>query len=113
MTKLLEENNIDVPNFVRRGDRKPSLEQEDGKCLYSLGAMEKTIYNIFVSYLQADISEFETSIPSLEETPNSSPKFPPRTSHFSLVFDLSSEISFPLHSYPSYYYSEFDIHYDM
>ena len=71
MTNLLEENNIDVPNFVRRGEHKPSLEQEDGKNLHALCALEKPIYNIyfsyvFVSYLHFDISESETSIPSLE-----------------------------------------------
>ena len=51
MTKLLEENNIDVPYFARRGERKPSLEQEDGKCLYALGSREKPISDVFVSYV--------------------------------------------------------------
>ena len=51
MTKLLEENNIDVPNFARRGERKLSLEQEDGKPLYALGAREKHVSHISVSYI--------------------------------------------------------------
>ena len=109
MTKLLEDNNIDVPDFARREEHRLSLEQEDGKHLYDLGASVKPVYHIsfldiFVSYLQSDISYYETSIPSLEETPNSSPKFPPKTSHFSLVFDVSSERSFPINSYNYYFY---------
>ena len=44
----------------------------------------------------------ETSIPSLEETPNCSPKFPLETSHFLLVSNVSSKISFPLTSNHSY-----------
>ena len=115
MTKLLEENNIYVPYFARRGERKPSLDKKDGKCLYALGAREKPISHIYILDisiydLHFYISEYETSIPSLEETPNSSPKFPPKNSHFSLVFDLSSESSFPLHSDPSYPDSKGDIH---
>ena len=105
---MLEYNNIDVPDFARSEEGKLSLEQEDGKCLYSLGARVKhvshiSVLDIFVSDLNSDILYSETSIPSLESTPNSSPNFPSKTSHFSLVSDLSSEISFPLHSYPSYY----------
>ena len=118
ITKLLEDNNIDVPYFARREEGKLSLEQEDGKCLFTLGAREKlvshiSISGIFVSDLHFDISYSKTSIPSLEETPNSSPKLPPKTSHFSLVSDLSSESSFPLHSDPSYLDSEGDMQYDM
>ena len=101
MTKLLEENNFDVPYFVRKEESKLSLEQEDGKHLYALGSRVKPILNTYVSDLQSDMSDSETSISSLEETPNNSPKFPPKTSYFSLVFDLSSESSFPLHSSPS------------
>ena len=61
MTKLLEENNIDVPYFARRGERKLSLEQENGKCMHTLCAWEKQIFHIFVSYvfvsdLKSDIS---------------------------------------------------------
>ena len=75
MTKLLEENNIDVPDFARRGEHKLSLEQENGKCMHALSARKKPISNIsisyvFVYYLYSDISESKTSIPSLEETPN-------------------------------------------
>ena len=77
--KLLLENNIDVPDFVRRGEYKLSLEKENGKFMHDLSTRKKTIYNIFVldvfvSELHSYISESETSIPSLEETPNSSPK---------------------------------------
>ena len=87
ITKLLEENNIDVPNFARREERSLSLEQEDGKRLYALGARVKHVSHIYVSYifyyyLNSDTLDSETSIPSLEETPNSSSKFPPKTSHF-------------------------------
>ena len=87
MTKLLEEKNIDVPDFARRGKLKPSLKQEDGKHLYDLGARVKRVFHISVSYisisdLQSDIFYSDTSISSLEETQNSSPKFPPKTSHF-------------------------------
>ena len=67
MTKLLEENNIDFPYFARRGECKTSLEQEDGKRLYDLGAREKimshiSISYIFVSDLHSYISDSETSI---------------------------------------------------
>ena len=61
MTKLLEDKNIDVPYFGRREERKLSLEQEDGKRLYALGAREKhvsrvPVSDIFVSNLHSDIS---------------------------------------------------------
>ena len=51
ITKLLEVNNIDVPYFARRGERKPSLEQEDGKCLYVSGEREKYVSHVSISYL--------------------------------------------------------------
>ena len=56
---------------------------------------KKPIYHIFVSDvfvsdLHSDISESETSIPSLEETPNNSPKFHLETSHVLLVLGVSS-----------------------
>ena len=71
MTKLLEDNNIDVPNFGRRKEHKLSLEQNDGKRLYALGSREKHVSNIsisdiFFSYFDYYISYSETSIPSLE-----------------------------------------------
>ena len=98
MTKLLKENNIDVPDFARRWE----LMQEDGKPMHALCAWKKpishiSISDVFVSDLHFDLLESETSIPSLEETPNSSPKFPPETSHFSVVPHVSSESSFPIH----------------
>ena len=108
MTNLFEENNNEVLDFARRGECKPSLEQEDGKHLYTLGTREKPVSLVSISYLQSDISEYETSISSLEETPNSSPKFPPKTCHFSLVSDMSSKISFPLLSDPSNFDSKHD-----
>ena len=94
------------------------MEQEDGKRLYSLGARVKPIYHVYVLdvsvfYLDSDISYSETSIPSLEECPNSSPKFPPNTSHFSVVSDLSSKSSFELHSDPSYSNFEGNMQADM
>ena len=109
MTQLLVEKNIDVPDFARREEGNMSLEQEDGKRLHALGDRVKNVSHIYISdiffsHLQSNKSESETSIPSLEETPNSSPKFPPKTSHFSLVFDVSSEISFPINSYNYYFY---------
>ena len=78
MTKLLEENNIDLPEFAKRWERK----QGDGKHVHALCAWEKPISDIsvsygYISYLPFDISESEVSIPSLEETPSSSPKLPP------------------------------------
>ena len=117
MTKFLEENDIDVRYFVRKEEGKLSLEQENGKHLY-VGARVKHIYHVYVSDVSISdshsyISYSETSIPSLEESPNSSPKFPPNTSHFSLVSDLSSERSFPHHSYPSYSDFECNIQADM
>ena len=44
MNKILEDNNNDVPYFARREERKLSLEQEDGKRLYDLGAMDKNVF---------------------------------------------------------------------
>ena len=96
MTSLLEENNIDLPYFARRWEHK----QGDGKSAHALCAWEKPMSDISIFYgsisdLPFDISEYDASIPSLEETPTSSPKIPPETSHFSLVFNVSSESSFP------------------
>ena len=51
MTNIFEYNNIDVPYFARREEGKLSLEQEDGKRLYDLGARVKTVSHIFVSYI--------------------------------------------------------------
>ena len=111
LTKLLEENNIDVPYFARRWECK----QEDGRHVHALCAWEKTISHISISYvfvsdLHSDISESETSIHSLEETSTSSPNIPKKTSQFLLVPDVSYESSFPFHSDPSYCDSEGDIH---
>ena len=57
MTQLLVENNIDVPDFARRGEHK----QVDGKPLHGLCAWEKpishiSISDVFVSDLHSDIS---------------------------------------------------------
>ena len=67
MTNLLEENHIDLPEFVRGWERK----QGDGKHVHSLCAWDKHIYDIYiydgyVSDLNSYISESEASIPSLE-----------------------------------------------
>ena len=56
MTNILEENNIDVPYFARRGEHKLSLEKENGKCMHALSARKKPIphiyvLDVFVSYL--------------------------------------------------------------
>ena len=51
MTNVLEENDIDVPYFVRREERKLSLEHENGKHMHVLSAREKPISNVYVSYL--------------------------------------------------------------
>ena len=48
MTKLLEDNNIDVPYFARTDERKLSLEKENGKGLYALGAREKPVSHVFL-----------------------------------------------------------------
>ena len=45
MTKVLEENNIDVLYFARRGESKL---KEDGKHLYDLGARKKPISYVSV-----------------------------------------------------------------
>ena len=92
MTKLLEENHIDLPDFARGWERK----QGSGKPENALSAWVKNISDILVSDLHSDISESEASIPSSEETPISSPKFPPKTSHFLLDSDESSERYFQI-----------------
>ena len=55
------------------------------------------VSDVFVSDLHSGISESETSIPSLEETPNNSPKFHLETSHVLLVLTVSSESYFLIH----------------
>ena len=67
MTKLLEENHIDLPKFARGWE----CQQGDGKHVYALCAWEKPISDIFVSdgsvsYSPSDIPESEASILSLE-----------------------------------------------
>ena len=49
MTNILEENNIDVPYFPRRGERKLSLEQEDAKRLHAVCAREKHVSHVSIS----------------------------------------------------------------
>ena len=51
MTNILEENNIEVQNFARKGEHKLSLEHENGKHMHVLSAREKPIYNVYVSDL--------------------------------------------------------------
>ena len=67
MTKLLEENHIDLPEFARGWERKLG----SGKPEHALSAWVKPIYDIYffdgnVSDLPSDILESEYSIPSLE-----------------------------------------------
>ena len=74
MTKLLEENHIDLPYFARGWEHK----QGSGKPEHALSEWVKIISDIsvsdgYVSDLPSDISESEASIPSLEETPTNSP----------------------------------------
>ena len=92
MTKLLEENHIGLLDFARGWERK----QGSGKPEHALSAWVKPISDCSVSDSPSDISEPEASIPSLEETPVSSLKLPPKTSHSSLVFDVPSESPFPI-----------------
>ena len=67
----------------------------------------------FISDLPFVTPKSEASIPSLEETPISSPKIPPKTSHFLLVYDVSSESSFPIKSDISHSDSKVGIHTDI
>ena len=60
----------------------------------NLGDRVKPLSHVFVFDVSNSDSHFETSMLSLEESPNSSLKFPLNTSHISLVYDLSSESSF-------------------
>ena len=97
MNNILEENHIDLPVFARGWERK----QGSGKLEHALSAWVKPIFDIYIFYVYisnspSDISEFESSIPSLEETPISFPKLPLKTSHFLLVSYESSEKYFPL-----------------
>ena len=55
-----------------------------------------SVSDIFISDSPSDISEPDTSIPSLKKFLVSSLKLPPKTSHFSLAFDVPSEIPFPI-----------------
>ena len=106
MTNLLEENHIALPEFAKRCKCK----QGNGKAKHALGAWVK-INSIFsISDSHSDISELETSIPSLEKFPVSSSKLPPKTSHFSLDFDVPSERSSQIHSDLSISDFEYDIH---
>ena len=99
MTKFLEENHIALPKFAKRWESK----QGNGKVEHALGAWIKpnTIFSISKSsifYSHSDISEPETSISSLKKFPVNSSKLPPKTSHFSLAFDVPSESPFPIRS---------------
>ena len=67
MTKLLEENHIDLLEFARGWERK----QGNGKPEHALSAWVKPISDIYVSYSPSDISESKASTHSLEETPTS------------------------------------------
>ena len=92
MTKLFEENHIDLPYFSRGWERK----QGSGNPEHALSPWVKpiSIFSIsdrFVYVSPYDISEPEASIPSLEQTLVISSKLPPKTSHFSLAFDVPSE----------------------
>ena len=97
MTKHLEENHIDLPEFARGWERK----QGSGKPEHAFSTWVKQFYDIYVSDgsisdLPSDISESEASIPSLEVTPINSPKLSPKTSHFLLVSDESSDSYFTI-----------------
>ena len=109
MTKLLEENHIALPEFAKRWERK----QGNGKVEHALGAWVKPNYVFYVSDSHSDISEPKTSIPSLRKFLVSSSKLPPKTSHFSLAFDVPCESSSQIHSYLSISDYEDDIHADI
>ena len=68
-----------------------------------------SVSNSSVSDSHSDISEPETSIPSLKKFPVSSSELHPKTSHFSLAFDVPSEIPFPIQSVLSNSDSEYDL----
>ena len=83
MTNLLEENHIALPKFAKRWECK----QGNGKAEHALGAWvnpnyDLSVYYIYISDSHSDISEPETSIPSLKKFPVNSSKLPPKTSHF-------------------------------
>ena len=63
MTKLLEENHIALPEFAKRWEHK----QGNGKAEHALGAWIKPNSDFSVSDSHSDISEPETSIPSLKK----------------------------------------------
>ena len=105
MTNLLEENRIALPEFAKRWERK----QGNGKDENELGAWVKPNYVFSIFDSHSYISEPETSIPSLKKFPVNSSKLPPKTSHFSLDFDVPYERYSQIHSYISIYYSEYDI----
>ena len=114
MTKLLEENHIALPEFAKRWERK----QGNGKAEHAPGAWIKpnsdfSVSNNYVSNSHSDISEPETSIPSLKKFPVNSSKLPPKTSHFSLAFDVPSEISSQIHSHIYISDYEYDIQADI
>ena len=90
MTKLLEENHIALPEFAKIWERK----EGNGKDENALGAWVRPIYIFSISNSPSNISEPEASIPSLKKFPVSSSKLPPKTSHFSLAFDVPSKIPF-------------------
>ena len=92
MTKLLEENHIALPEFAKRWECK----QENGKPEHALGAWVKPNSVFYVSDSHSYISEPENSIPSLRKFPVNSSKLPPKTSHFSLDFDVPSKSPFPI-----------------
>ena len=104
MTKLLEEDHIALPEFAKRWERK----QGNCKAKHALGAWIKPNYDFYfsynsISYSHYNVSEPETSILSLKKFSISSSKPPPKTSHFSLAFDVPSESSSQIHSYLSIY----------
>ena len=83
MTKLLEENHIALPEFAKRRECK----QGNGKAEHALGAWVNTNSVLYIFYSSisdshSDISEPETSIPSLKKFPVNSSKLPPKTTHF-------------------------------
>ena len=55
VTKFLEENNINVPYFVRKEEGKLSLEKEDDKRLYDLGSRVKNISYVSISYFSISV----------------------------------------------------------
>ena len=92
--------------LFRNLQKDAKRKQGNGKVEHALDAWVNpisvfSVYDISVYDSKYDISEPKTSIPSFRKFPVSLSKLPPKTSHFSLAFDVPSEIPFPIQPYIS------------